>query len=143
MEQTPYRVRIPVAQCKNANKERMATLEYKNLIIDSPEKISRTEAIDFKGKESVDYLARLICGFSRFRLWTKHRSWLRSGRTARLTLQAEFKACNFTYPKTCLFHLRCKRCSICFSIHSLLQNYVSCIGYRRRLFGQRICECPS
>ena len=44
-------------------KERMATLEYKNLIIDSPEKISRTEAIDFKGKESVDYLARLICGF--------------------------------------------------------------------------------
>ena len=63
MEQTPYRVRIPVAQCKNANKERMATLEYKNLIIDSPEKISRTEAVDFKGKESVDYLARLICGF--------------------------------------------------------------------------------
>ena len=63
MEQTPYRVRIPVAQCKNANKKRMATLEYKNLIIDSPEKISRTEAVDFKGKESVDYLARLICGF--------------------------------------------------------------------------------
>lgn len=63
MEQTPYRVRIPVSQCTNANKEPMATLEYKTLLIDSPEKISRSEAVDFKGKESVDYLARLICGF--------------------------------------------------------------------------------
>lgn len=63
MEQTPYRVRIPVSQCQNAIKTPQGTMEFRNLLIDSPKKISQPVVFDFKGKEPVDYLARLVCGF--------------------------------------------------------------------------------